>query len=440
MQDVIEGSDLLEHRVDALLLGNMGNVNDVHDAVLLLAALQNGMNAHVVLCEHARHRRKNARAICDREADVVLHLEVFDRLDRKLFSSQAAHDGVDALCRLDAAIDATSNVDDVAHYRTCGGMRTSAGTEEHGLADEVADNVNCIQDAVNLGHLMVNRNHGGMDADVDAVVGTMRDGQQLHGIAHLLCSLEVKRGDTGDTARIHIVHGNAGIERDRCEDGNLRGGIEAVNVSRRVRLGVTKLLGFLQRSLIAHAVLGHASEHVVGGAVHNAHDRLDLVCSKGVLQGAENRDATANACLEGQLGVGIQGSLGELFAISGQQRLVCRNDALAVSERLGDDAARNRGAANELDDDVDLRVVHDVVVVIGEQILNAQLDCLLGIQRAYAGQLKVEAVILLEVGGVVLHDANAAAANRTGSNQTNLYRHVRSLLKTMGLLSDVRTL
>ena len=223
---------------------------------------------------------------------------------------------------------------------------------------------------------------------------------------------------------MHVVDGHAGVERDGREDGDLRGSVEAVHVGRGIGLGEALGLGFLERVVVAQALFHHAGEHVVRRAVHDAHDRRDLVGNERVLERVDDGDATADAGFERNLLACALGRLHDLLAMGGHERLVGRDHILARGECLEDHVACHRGAADELDHDVDAGIVHDVGVVLREQVFHAVLDGLLRVARAHAHQLHVDAVVALEVLTVVLQYLDAAAAHRSRADEPQFNRHV----------------
>ena len=118
-------------------------------------------------------------------------------------------------------------------------------------------------------------------------------------------------------------------EADGGQDGGLGGGVEALDVGRRVELGEPERLGLGQGVGVGRARLGHAGEDVVGRAVDDAHHPVDPVAGERLPQRPEERDAPADRRLEQQVDVGGDGRLEQLGADVGQQLLVGADDRLA---------------------------------------------------------------------------------------------------------------
>ena len=311
----------------------------------------------------------------------------------------------------------------VAHHGAGGRARARALAEEHRLAHGVACDVDGVVHAVNGGQLVRQRQHRGMHAHVHALVGAVRQRQQLHAVAHVARCVQVHRGDVADAFGVHVVDGNARVERDGREDGDFRGGVEPVHVGGGVGLREALLLCLLERGVVAEPVLHHTREHVVRRAVHDTHDRADLVGDERVLHRVDDGDAAAHAGFERDLLAGLVGRAHDLFAVRCHERLVGRDHVLARLESAHHDVARHGGAADQLHHDVDVRIVQDVLVILREEVLHAVRDSLLGVARAHAHELHVDAVVALEILAVVLQDVDAPAADRARAHQSQFYRH-----------------
>ena len=136
-----------------------------------------------------------------------------------------------------------------------------------------------------------------------------------------------------------------------------------------------------------------------------------------MFQRVDDGDAAADGRLEGDLAVHLLRQMHDFLAMGRHERLVGRDDVLARLKCRHDHVARDRGAADELDDDVDVGVVDDVVVVQREQIAHAAGFGLLRVARADTGKLHIDAVMALEVLLVLLKDVNATATDRAGADE-----------------------
>ena len=208
----------------------------------------------------------------------------------------------------------TRHFEHIAHDRARRRTSARAFTEEHGLAYGIADHVDRVVNAIDLCKLMIERNHSGVNTHVDTVIGAMSMRNELHGIAHGVRHGQVDRRNAADAFGVDIVHDHARVERDRSQNGDLRCCIVTIDIGRGISFCKAFGLGFSECFIVAHAVFAHAGEHVVRRAVHDAHDRRDLVSDQRVLQRTDDRDTATNACLERQLNALFFRERHDLFA------------------------------------------------------------------------------------------------------------------------------
>ena len=151
------------------------------------------------------------------------------------------------------------------------------------------------------------------------------------------------------------------------EDGQFVGRVDALDVVARIGLGEPQPLRFLEHLGERDALVGHAGEDIVGRAVHDAHDRQDAVGHQPLLEGLDHRDAAADAGLEPDLhALGGRGCE-DVAALLGEQRLVGGDHVLAGLDGLENKGLGRLDAADQLDDDVDVRITDQGPGVPGER-------------------------------------------------------------------------
>ena len=133
--------------------------------------------------------------------------------------------------------------------------------------------------------------------------------------------------------------------------------IDAVDVEARIGLGIAELLRLGQHFGEFVRALAHRRQDVVRGAVQDAVDALQPVAGETLAQPLDDRDAAGDRGLERENEPPLLGPRGEPRPVMRHQRLVGGDDVLAMVERgvehLPGDAV---GAADQLDDDVDLGI------------------------------------------------------------------------------------
>ena len=144
-------------------------------------------------------------------------------------------------------------------------------------------------------------------------------------------------------------------ERERGQDRELVGGVEAADVERRIGFGIAEALRFLEAILEGQALQLHARQDVIAGAVEDAVDAADLVAGEAFAQRLHDRDAAGDGGLERERHALLLGELRERHAVLGEQRLVGGDDRLARRQRRLDRLARRAvGAADEFDEEIDV--------------------------------------------------------------------------------------
>ncbi len=165
---------------------------------------------------------------------------------------------------------------------------------------------------------------------------------------------------------MHRVHGHAGVEGETREDRSLLRGVVALDVRSRVGLRIAEALGVGQRLGEVVAVLVHAVEYVVRGAVDDAEDAADPVAGEAVPQRTDDRDRAADRRLVVQLSTHLLRQIEELWAVIGHQRLVRGDDVGAGLQCLQDERAGGLDAADQLHHDV--RAEDERLGVGGEEL------------------------------------------------------------------------
>jgi hypothetical protein len=146
-------------------------------------------------------------------------------------------------------------------------------------------------------------------------------------------------------------------EGDGGHYGELVRRVHALDVEGRVRFGIAEALRFLENVRKARSFSAHLRQDEVARAVDDAGDPFDAVGAQPFAQGFNDRNAAADRPFERHHHVFLLCRREDLVAVLREQRLVRGDDMLAVRDRSQDQLLGDAGAADQLDDDVDVGMV-----------------------------------------------------------------------------------
>ena len=193
--------------------------------------------------------------------------------------------------------------------------------------------------------------HGGDELD---------DTLAVAGVGHVF------ERDAGNALGVDFVRVDPGVGREGGQDGDLPAGVDALDVSGGVLLGIALLLGDLEGLFEGEILVDHRGQDEVGGAVEDAVDGLDLVAGEAEDQGPDERDAAADAGFKEVVDVVFLGDLQQFQTAGGHEFLVGRDHVLAGRQTLRGEVEGGVHAAHGLGDDPDGVIVQDVVEILRE--------------------------------------------------------------------------
>ena len=122
--------------------------------------------------------------------------------------------------------------------------------------------------------------------------------EELYLIAEAPCVLDVSERYGADALSADGVGIYVFAEAQVSEYADLSRGVDALDVSRRVKLGVAALLRFLKCVLKGGAVLHHTGENEIRSAVQNTIYLVELVSGEALGNRADNRYSAADGGLK----------------------------------------------------------------------------------------------------------------------------------------------
>ena len=209
----------------------------------------------------------------------------------------------------------------------------------------------------------------------------LTNGQQLDGIAGIICRGNIVCRDIGNSLAVHVLELHAGVETDGGHDGGLGRRVMPLHVRGGIRLGIAQAGSFCQGLVIGGAGGFHGIQDVVGRAVDDAGDALDLVACQGATQHTHDGDGGGNGGLKVQVNAGAFGGLGQFISVRGNERLIRRHHGLAGIKRGQHQLAREIDPADDLH--------HQVDIIAGDQGLGI-------IGQQFAGHARAQLILVLD--------------------------------------------
>ncbi len=249
------------------------------------------------------------------------------------------------------------------------------------------------------------------------------DAEQLDAVAELLRVANVGRRQARDAFDIRRVEVDRHTECDRREQRELVGSVDALDVEGRVSFGVAQALGFSQHRAEGLAARAHLGQDEVAGAIDDARQPFDPISGQALAQRLDDRNSSANRCLECHHHAAGARGLEDLVAMTRQQRLVRGDHVLAQADRLEHQRARGLVAADQLDDDVDIRLPDDVERLGRYRQLAAEECPRLGrVTHRHRGDLDAAAGASRDLMLVAPQDAAGSAADGAQPEQADFDR------------------
>ena len=206
--------------------------------------------------------------------------------------------------------------------------------------------------------------HAQLDAVLDIVLNALfnrgataaGDAEMLDSVAEFRGVGEVFRRQRADAFGVDVGEAQRNAEGDRRHDGELVGGVDAIDIEARVGFGVAERLGLGEHVLEPPPARRHFAENEVAGAIDDSGEPFDAVGGEPLAQGFDDGDAAGDAAFVGEHRATAGGGREQLVAALGDQRLVGGYHMLAVGKRLGDQPEGGVEAAHGLHHDLHFRV------------------------------------------------------------------------------------
>ena len=205
-----------------------------------------------------------------------------------------------------------------------------------------------------------------MYAQLDTSVGTTGNAEVLDAIAQRFGVVHVSGGQLGDAFGVGLVELQRDTKGDGSQDGQLVCSIDAFNVEGRISFGITQRLRLSQHVVKGATLLAHFAEDKVASTVDDAGQPVDTVGCQAFANGLDHRDTARNSGFKGDNHALFTRFGKNFIAVHSDQRLVGGNHVLAVFDGFEHQVLGQGVTADQLDNDIDLRVVHQLKHIVGD--------------------------------------------------------------------------
>ena len=219
---------------------------------------------------------------------------------------------------------------------------------------------------------MGKRNHCRVNTQTYTVFRiVLGDCQKLYCVTEVSCIFDIAGFDAFNSFNLHIVQIEACIEGNRCQNSNFTRSIQTADIGSRIGLCIALGLRFLQHLVVIKVFVSHLGQHIVGSAVHNTHNRGNLIGCHACFQRSDDRNTATDTGFKHKVTVVLMRQREQLCAEFGQNVLVGSNNVLAVGKGSGDKFLGRMLAAQQLNDNINILILKHLVSVIGKNIFIA---------------------------------------------------------------------
>ena len=184
-----------------------------------------------------------------------------------------------------------------------------------------------------------------------------RHADQLDHIAKFLRIADILRRDVCNAFGIHLGKGHVGVKRDGCHNRHLASCIVAFHIRSRIALCIAELCRKGKCLFVAHPILRHPRQDIVGRPVDNAHHFCQFAGCQTLAQRTDDWNRACNRRFKMQVTFSGFRCIEQLFSIFREQILIRRYNLFACAERFLQPGQRRPNSSHHLNHDFDLGIV-----------------------------------------------------------------------------------
>ena len=319
--------------------------------------MQDRLDTDVEIGQDARDLGQHAGFVERMQTQVIRGLDILDREDRQIherirLKRQMRH----AVVRIHR--QRTHNVHEIGDHGRGRRFGSGTGSVKHCRAHGVALDQHRIHGPIHVGYEPTFGNQRRVHAQLHAAVRASRNAEQLEAVAEIFGVLHVHAGNPGDALGVGLLEFERNAEGDGRQNRELVCGIDAFHVKRRIGLGITQSLRFLQRVGEVRALVAHLRENEIARAVDDAGQPFDAIAREPFAHRLDDGNTAGHRGFERHHHAFFL-RLGENFvAMHGDQSLVRGNHMFAVGDGLEHQGTRRFVTADQFDHHLDLGIAH----------------------------------------------------------------------------------
>ncbi len=211
------------------------------------------------------------------------------------------------------------------------------------------------------------RSHHGQNASV--LLG-LTQSQKFDGHPLMACIEKVNRADFRDPFRLDPFCLHPAARHHGRENRYLAAGIMSFHIGPGIRFRISKLLSLPKYLIvICLRILSHPGQDIIGSAVQDTHDGLNLLRRKGAVHGADNRDSPSHTGFK-HIVAALCCRNGHKFRPMGRhQFFVGSAYALSRLQGLPGELVRRANTAHGFAHNADLLILQDSLEIMHHPVL-----------------------------------------------------------------------
>ena len=211
----------------------------------------------------------------------------------------------------------------VCYNCTCSRKLAGSASIEHGIAKHVSMYKNTVEHSLYaIKRILLSYKERCYKCVEGIVSQFLACAKKLDTSAHFSCVFHILWCDLCNSFCINIFKIQEFSICQRGKNGNLTACVLSFHVSGRISLCVAFFLSLFQNSIEISAFCDHLIQHIVSSSVQNSADLIDLICGNRTVDGTNDRDSTATACLEKEVDLFLFCNFHKLRTVLGNQSFI----------------------------------------------------------------------------------------------------------------------